>query len=203
MKKRQYKLGACFLIPIAMTFIAEAIPNPVMQLYHDMAWSKQIALSFLLVAAAFFAFGTELRFSLFRYVIAAIVWGLMMSMYALKSFKGVPTLIPVGGGLVGLLFTWGLGNLGVSTYNWIIKTGGRYATRIAASVGITINALAMLIIVSSIGLHDSKRNRSNKAMESETIVSEPENIEYYTPERSSTSEAQEPLEVETVPEVPR
>ncbi|MCB1680447.1 MAG: hypothetical protein H6858_05355 [Rhodospirillales bacterium] len=86
---------------------------------------RLMIMSFFALAPTIYAYGTELVFSLGRYIVAAVILALMM-MRALAQagpFVENPGVMPIGGGgIAGILIVSALGFAGLAIYNMVTKS---------------------------------------------------------------------------------
>ena len=74
-----------------------------------------------------YAFGTSLRFSITRYVVALLFVAfaaLQLSLRVRGTIAG-PFVIPLGGGALGIVLTLTLGNIGLAIRRWIMRFAQR------------------------------------------------------------------------------
>ena len=99
-------VGAGLLFPASLLVIANLISTTETALILEMPFSRLWLFCFIAIMPAAFAFGTELRFSIWRYIVISALLAGMVYFYTLRGSGGAATVIPIGSGLLGLAIAW-------------------------------------------------------------------------------------------------
>jgi len=101
------------------------LERDTVRVFEDIGPGRSLLFGVLSLLPPMYAFGSKLKFSFGRYLIAVIgltVMSLRIAGNAMARGEDVVMFFPIGGGLLGMLLAYGLGNAGLRLFKLFNKS---------------------------------------------------------------------------------
>jgi len=161
-----FLVGGCVVLPLLYYFLADAGAFGAASDRITAKGSERLLLGVLSIAPVVFGFGSALRFSIGRFIAAAVVLGFVQFTIAMRSaVLGGPILpITLGGGVLGIGLGYALGHAGLRVRAMFEGTTARRLAWGAAGV--------ILLSIAVLEGKDQYRDVQNRKAENARLAAE-------------------------------